>query len=55
MNYVQEYDLPYNIPFTRAYKHNEVSNIIMSLFKYNLTHLFGRISTEHAHLIKSIC
>jgi len=30
MNYVEELDLPDNISFTRAYKYNEMSNIVIN-------------------------
>jgi len=33
MNYVEEYNIP-DILFTRTYKYNEMSNILMRLSKY---------------------
>ena len=38
---------PIKIPFTRAYTYNEMSNILVNLFKHNFARLFGRLSTKY--------
>jgi len=42
------------MPFTRAYKQNEIPTILMNLFKHNSTRFFVRHSTKYPHAVITV-